>query len=69
MLRTISGSGLYARHGYIRRRLAFVGLLVLLTVKTLFNISIHGIILSIDAVNSALILKVVPTKSTFSTDW
>ena len=32
-------------------------------------ISMHGITLSIDAVDSALMLRVAPTKSAFSTDW
>ena len=67
MLRDRSGSRLYVRHGYVRRRLASVGLLVSLTSKTLFNTSIHGIILSIDAVDSALMLWVAPTKIAFST--
>ena len=42
-------------HGYIRWRLAFVGLLVPLISKTLFSASLHGITHSIHAVDSALI--------------
>ena len=38
--------------------LAFVGLVVLLTLKTLFSTSIRGITLSISAVDSALMLRV-----------
>ena len=58
----------YGRHGYVRRRLAFIGLLVLLTLKTLFSASIRGITLSIGAVDSALMLWGVPAESAFSTD-
>ena len=55
-------------HGYIRWRLAFVGLLVPLISKTLFSASLHGITHSIHAVDSALMLRVVPAKSAFSMD-
>ena len=48
---------------------AFIGLLVLLTSKTLFNASIHGITLFIDAFDGTLMLRVVSTKSAFSIDW
>ena len=48
--------------------LHFVGLLVLLTSKTLFSISICGITQSIDAVDSALMLQVAPAESAFSAD-
>ena len=58
----------YVRHGYVQRRLAFVGLLVLLTSKTLFSASVRGITLSILAVDSALMLWVAPAESAFSTD-
>ena len=58
----------YGRHGYVRRRLAFVGLLVPLTSKTLFSASVRGITLSIRAVDSALMLRVAPAESAFSTD-
>ena len=58
----------YSRHGYVRRRLAFVGLLVLLTLKMLLSASICCITLSIGAVDSALTLWVVPAESAFSTD-
>ena len=51
MQRVRSGSHWYVHHGNVRRRLAFIGLLVLLTSKTA---SIHDITLSIDAVDSAL---------------
>ena len=64
----MSGSCLYGCHGSIRRRFAFVGLLILLTSKTLFSTSIRGITLSIGAVDSALMLRVVPAESAFSTD-
>ena len=53
---------------YVWRRLAFVGLLVPLTSKSLFSFSIHGITLSVDAVDSVLMLQVAPTESSFSTD-
>ena len=58
----------YGRHGYVRRRLAFFGLLVPLTSKTLFSASVRGITLSIRAVDSALMLRVAPAESAFSTD-
>ena len=58
----------YGRHGYVRRRLAFVGLRIPLISKTLFSASVHGITLSIRAVHSALMLRVAPVKSAFSTD-
>ena len=58
----------YGCHGYVQRRLAFAGLLVLLTSKTLFSTSIRGITLSIGAVDSALMLRVVPAESALSTD-
>ena len=50
----------YGSHGYVRRWLAFVGLLVPLTLKTLFSTSVRGITLSIRAVDTALMLRVVP---------
>ena len=50
----------YGHHGYVRRWLTFIGLLVLLTSKTLFSASIYGITLSIGAVDSALVLRVAP---------
>ena len=58
----------YGRHCYVRRRLAFVGLLVLLTSKMLFIASVRGITVSIRAVDSVLMLRVVLAESTFSTD-
>ena len=58
----------YGHHGYVGQRLAFVGLLVPLTSKTLFSATIRGITLSIGAVDSALILRVVPAESAFSMD-
>ena len=58
----------YGRHGYVRRRLAFAGLLVPLTSKTLFSASVRGITLSIRTVDSALMLRVAPAESAFSTD-
>ena len=56
------------RHGYARQRLAFVGLLVPLTSKTLIITSNSGITLSVDAVDSALMLQVAPAESVFSKD-
>ena len=66
---TRTGSCKYVCHGYVRQRLAFVGLFVLLTSKTLVSTSTHGIILSIDAVDSILMLQVAPVESAFSTDY
>ena len=45
---------------FVIRKLAFVGLLVPLTSKTLFSAFILGINPSIGAVDSALILRVAP---------
>ena len=58
----------YGFHGYVQRRLAFVGLLVPLTSKTLISASIRGITLSTDAVDSVLMLRVASAESAFSTD-
>ena len=57
----------YGRHGYVQQRLAFV-LFIPLTSKTLFSASVRGITLSIGAVDSALMLRVAPAESTFSTE-
>ena len=59
----------YGSNGYVRRRLAFVGLLVLLTLKTLLSTSIRGITLSIDAVDSALMLWVAPAECLLYRQW
>ena len=48
--------------------LAFVGLLVPLTSKSLFSTSIRGITLSIGAVDSALMLWIAPAESALSMD-
>ena len=45
-----------------------LGFLVPLTSKTLFSASVRGITPSIRAVDSALMLRVAPAKSAFSTD-
>ena len=57
------GSRSYVCHGYVRRRLAFIGLLVLLTSVMLISM------VSLYPVDSALMLQVAPTKSAFSMDW
>ena len=55
----------YGHHGYVRQRLAFVGLLILLTSKMLFSASIRG---TIDIVDSMFMLRVASTENIFSTD-
>ena len=59
----------YGRHGYVRQRVCICWAShTALTSKTLFSASIRGITLSIGAVDSALMLRVAPAESAFSTD-
>ena len=55
MLHARSGSCLYVHHGYVRRRLAFVELFILLASETLLAV------ISIDVVDNALMLRVYST--------
>ena len=60
MVCTRLGSCSYVCRSYVRRRLAFVGILVLLISKTLFKL------LTVVSIDSALMLWVVPAKSAFT---